>query len=76
MLPEVTVDELQEEVNADRPIPAIDLAATRTAGLYSLDAIVSETELGMIDAESIYALPNETARLAAIPYKFPLQVLF
>lgn len=68
------VDELQDEVNADRPIPAIDLAATRTSGLYSLDSIVSETELSMIDAESIYALPNETARLAAIPYKFSPRV--
>ena len=60
---------LIDEVNADRPIPTIDLSASTPAGLYSLSAIVSDTELTMIDAEAIYTLPDEESRLAAIPYK-------
>ena len=60
---------LVDEINADRPIPTIDLSATTPAGLYSLDAIVSESELAMIDARAIYELPDEESRLAAIPYQ-------
>ena len=59
-----------DKLNADRPIPAIDLSATTPAGLYSLDAIVTNSELEMIDAESIYSLPDEASRLAAMPYKY------
>jgi len=58
-----------DSINADRPIPTIDLSASTPAGLYSLNAIVSDSELAMIEAEAIYALPDESARLAAIPYK-------
>lgn len=58
-----------DEINADRPIPTIDLSASTPEGLYSLDSIVSDSELSMIDSEAIYALSDETARLAAIPYK-------
>jgi len=46
------------------------LSATTPDGLYSLDAIVSDTELKRIDAEAIYSLPDEAARLAAMPYKY------
>jgi hypothetical protein len=60
------------EINADRPIPPVDLVATQPAGLYSLSDIVSDAELSLIDAEAIYALPDESARLAAIPYKYCL----
>src|SRR5271156_2872457 len=70
------VDVLAEQLNADRPIPAIDLTATTPAGLYSLDAIVSNSEISMIDVEAIYALPDEAARLAAIPYKLTFRSLF
>lgn len=70
------VDALAEELNADRPIPDIDLTATTPAGLYSLDAIVSDSEISMIDVEAIYALPDEAARLAAIPYKSVPESLF
>jgi len=64
------VDILLDELNADRPIPAIDLSAATPSGLYSLDAIVSASELAMIDADAIYALPDEESRLAAIPYQY------
>ena len=67
---ELTIDELAANIGADRPIPPIDLTASEPAGLYSLDDIVTETELSLIDAASIYALPNETARLAAFPNKY------
>src|SRR5277367_4701097 len=70
------VDALAEELNADRPIPAIDLTATTPAGLYSLDAIVSSSQISLIDVEAIYALPDEAARLAAIPYKLNPTSLF
>ena len=65
----LTVDVLAEELNAARPIPAIDLTATTPRGLYSLNDIVSDSEIAMIDVEAIYALPDEAARLATIPYK-------
>jgi hypothetical protein len=57
------------EINADRPIPAIDLSASTPADLYSLDSIVSDSELLTIDSEAIYALQDEASRLAAFPYK-------
>ena len=63
------VDALAQQLNADRPIPDVDLTATTPSGLYSLDAIVSDSEISMIDVEAIYALPDEAARLAAFPYK-------
>ena len=66
----MTLDALQEEVDADRPIPSIDLSASTPEGLYSLESVVSESELNMIDAEAIYSLPDETARLAAMPHKY------
>ena len=66
------VDSLAEAVNADRLIPNIDLTATNREDLYSLDAIVSDSEISMIDAEAIYALPDEAARLASIPFKLLL----
>jgi hypothetical protein len=65
----LTIDALMDSINADRPIPTIDLSASTPAGLYSLNAIVSDSELAMIEAEAIYALPDESARLAAIPHK-------
>lgn len=46
------------------------MSATTPEGLYSLDSIVSESELNMIDAEAIYSLPDEVARLAAMPHKY------
>lgn len=61
-----------EDINADRPIPTIDLSATTVSGLYSLDAVVSESELSLINVEHIYSLPDEAARLSAIPYKYIL----
>jgi hypothetical protein len=61
---------LENELNADRPIPEIDLSATTPAGLYSLNAIVTDSELEMIDSEAIYSLPDQTSRLAAMPYKY------
>jgi DNA-directed RNA polymerase I subunit RPA49 len=69
-------DALADDLNADRPIPAIDLTATNRAGLYSLDSVVSEPELSMIDAESIYALPDEAARIAAVPFRCDLNFTF
>ena len=66
----LTVAALQEEVDADRPIPSIDLYASTAEGLYSLESIVSETELNMIDAEGIYSLPDEAARIAAMPHMY------
>ena len=57
------------DLGADRPIPPVDLSATEPVGLYSLHDIVSETELSLIDAEAIYALPDEASRLAAFPDK-------
>jgi A49-like RNA polymerase I associated factor len=68
----LTVDALQEEVNVDRPIPSIDLSASTAEELYSLESIVSESELNMIDAEGIYSLPDEASRIAAMPHKSPL----
>jgi hypothetical protein len=58
-----------DDAAADRPIPTVDLSATTPAGLYSLDSIVTEEELVTIDAEAIYALPNDAARLEAMPFK-------
>lgn len=58
-----------DEINADRPIPTIDLSASTPDGLYSLDAIVSNSELATIEVDAIYALPDEEARLAALPHK-------
>lgn len=66
----LTVAALQEEVDADRPIPSIDLSASTVEGLYSLESIVSETELNMIDAEGLYSLPDEAARIDALPHKY------
>jgi DNA-directed RNA polymerase I subunit RPA49 len=65
----LTIAALIDESNADRPIPSIDLSASTPVGLYSLGAIISDAELAVIDAEAIYALPDEESRLAAIPYK-------
>lgn len=70
--PRLTIDALQEEVDADRPIPSIDLSAPTPDGLYSLESVVSESELNMIDTESIYSLPDEASRIAAMPHKYPL----
>ena len=58
-----------EQINADRPIPTVDLSATTPAGLYSLNVIVSDSELALIDGEAMYALPDESSRLAALPFK-------
>jgi DNA-directed RNA polymerase I subunit RPA49 len=71
----LTTDEMMDAVNADRPIPTIDLTAQTPAELYSLDSIVSESELALIDAEAIWSLPDESARLAAIPFKYDLPLL-
>jgi len=60
---------LLEEVAADRPIPTVDLSATTPAGLYSLDSIVTQSELSTIDAEAICSLPDDTARFDAMPFK-------
>jgi DNA-directed RNA polymerase I subunit RPA49 len=60
---------LLEKVAADRPIPTVDLSASTPAGLYSLESIVTQSELSTIDAEAIYSLPNDTARLDAFPFK-------
>jgi len=60
---------LLEEEAADRPIPIVDLSATTPAGLYSLDSIVTQSELSTIDAEAIYSLPGDTARFDAMPFK-------
>jgi A49-like RNA polymerase I associated factor len=60
---------LLEDAAADRPIPTVDLSATTPAGLYSLDSIVTEKELETIDAEAIYTLPDDAARLEAMPFK-------
>ena len=63
------LDLLVTLLNADRPIPTIDLSAPTPAGLYALSAIVSDSELSVIDTEAVYGLPDEESRLAAIPYR-------
>jgi len=60
---------LLEDLAAARPIPEVDLSATTPAGLYSLDSIVKAEELSTIDAEAIYALPDDAVRLEAMPFK-------
>ena len=63
------VDALMDEINAGRPIPLINISASTPEGIYSLNSIVSETELNTIETESIYALPDEPSRLSSLPYK-------
>jgi type IV secretory pathway protease TraF len=65
----ITLAALLDDAAADRPIPTVDLSATTPAGLYSLNSIVTDEELVTIDAEVIFALPDDAARLEAMPFK-------
>jgi hypothetical protein len=63
---------LLQDLEASRPIPAIDLSAATPADLYPLSSIVTDSELGLIDTNYIYGLSDETSRLAAMPFKYAI----
>jgi A49-like RNA polymerase I associated factor len=61
---------LSEGMAADQPIPPVDLSATTPDQLYAVSSIVGDSELEMVDTESIYGYFDDDSRLRAMPFQY------